>query len=55
MRMHEESCGGLTAACNGLDGLFGFLFLSPTRTEWPTRMLQFIGWSLAAAAHAYAN
>ena len=26
MRMHEESCGGLTAACNGLDGLFGCLF-----------------------------
>ena len=26
MHMHEESCGGLTAACNGLDGLFGCLF-----------------------------
>ena len=26
MRMHEERCGGLTAACNGLDGLFGCLF-----------------------------
>ena len=24
-------------------------FLSPTRTEWPTCMLQFIGWSRAAA------
>jgi len=29
MHMHEERCGGLTAACNGLDGLFDCLFSLP--------------------------
>ena len=35
MRMHEESCGGLTAACNGLDGLFGCLFSLPRAQNGP--------------------
>ena len=35
MRMHEESCGGLTAACNGLDGLFGCLFSLPRTQNGP--------------------
>ena len=35
MRMHEESCGGLTAACNGLDGLFGCLFSLPRAQSGP--------------------
>ena len=35
MRMHEESCGGLTAACNGLDGLFSFLFSLPHARNAP--------------------
>ena len=29
MCMHEARCGGLTAAWNGLDGLFGCLFSLP--------------------------
>ena len=35
MRMHEERCGGLTAACNGLDGLFGCLFSLPRAQSGP--------------------
>ena len=35
MRMHEESCGSLTAACNGLDGLFGCLFSLPRAQNGP--------------------
>ena len=35
MRMHEERCGGLTAACNGLDGLFGCLFSLPRAQNGP--------------------
>ena len=35
MRMHEESCGGLTAACNGLDELFGCLFSLPRAQSGP--------------------
>ena len=35
MRMHEVSCGGLTAACNGLDGLFGCLFSLPRAQSGP--------------------
>ena len=35
MRMHEESCGGLTAACNGLDKLFGCLFSLPRAQNGP--------------------
>ena len=35
MRMHEESCGGLTAACNGLDGLFDCLFSLPRAQNGP--------------------
>ena len=35
MRMHEERCGGLTAACNGLDGLFGYLFSLPRAQSGP--------------------
>ena len=35
MRMHEESCGGLTAACNGLDGLFNRLFSLPRAQSGP--------------------
>ena len=35
MRMHEERCGGLTAACNGLDELFGFLFYLPRAQSGP--------------------
>ena len=35
MRMHEERCGGLTSACNGLDGLFGCLFSLPCTQNGP--------------------
>ena len=35
MRMHDERCGGLTAACNGLDGLFGCLFSLPRAQNGP--------------------
>ena len=35
MRMHEERCGGLTAACNGLDRLFGCLFSLPRAQNGP--------------------
>ena len=35
MRMHEERCGGLTAACNGLDRLFGCLFSLPRAQSGP--------------------
>ena len=35
MCMHEESYGGLTAACNGLDRLFGFLFSLPRAQNGP--------------------
>ena len=35
MRMHEERCGGLTAPCNGLDGLFGCLFSLPRAQSGP--------------------
>ena len=35
MRMHEERCGGLTAACKGLDGLFSCLFSLPRTQSGP--------------------
>ena len=35
MCMHEESCGGLTTACNGLDGLFGCHFSLPRAQNGP--------------------
>ena len=35
MRMHEESCAGLTFACNGLDRLFGCLFSLPRAQNGP--------------------
>ena len=35
MRMHEERCGDLTVACNGLDGLFGCLFSLPRAQSGP--------------------
>ena len=35
MRMHEERCSGLNAACNGLDGLFGCLFSLPRAQSGP--------------------
>ena len=34
-RMHEESCSGLTTACNGLDGLFSCLFSLPRTQNGP--------------------
>ena len=35
MCMHEERGGGLTAACNGLDGLFSCLFSLPHAQNGP--------------------
>ena len=35
MCMHEERCCGLTAACNGLYGLFGCLFSLPRAQSGP--------------------
>ena len=35
MRMHEESCDGLTATCNGLGGLLGCLFSLPRAQNGP--------------------
>ena len=35
MRMHEESCSGLSVACNGLDRLFGCLFSLPCAQNGP--------------------
>ena len=42
MHMHEESCSGLTAACNGLDGLFGCHFSLPRAQSGPVACLSLL-------------